>query len=335
MKITVYGAGTWGIALAELLAQNEHEVNVWHYKEDFINKLKKSLIHPNLNSHRLSKKINFTHEIQFQSNVDIIVIAIPTQTIRGFLEKLNFTKNKPIIVSVSKGLEKETGMTVSQVIYDVANLPSDKICALYGPSHAEEVMKKIPTAIVSASKCVETAELIQKVFSNQFFRVYRSSDIIGVEFGGSIKNVISIASGICKGIGFGDNTIAALLTRGTKELSQLGLLFGAKRETFFGLSGMGDLIVTATSKHSRNRQVGEWIGEGFTLDQISKKMNMIAEGVETTKAINSLVKQNKIDMPICKEVYQILFKGKNSVIAMGDLMTRKLTTEYSNNSLQD
>ena len=331
MKIKIYGAGTWGIALAELLVQNGYDVTVWHYKHTFLNDLQKSLIHPNLDSHRLSKKVKFTDKIQFQSDVNMIVIATPSQSIRDLLQKINFTENNPIVVCVSKGLEKESGMTMSQVIHDVTNISNDKICALYGPSHAEEVMKKIPTAIVAASGSLDTAKIVQDSFSNQFFRVYSSDDILGVEFGGSIKNVIAIAAGICKGIGYGDNTIAALITRGTKELSRLGLVFGAKRETFFGLSGMGDLIVTATSNHSRNRKVGEWIGNGLTLGQIAKKMKMVAEGVDTTLAINKLAEIKNIEMPICKEVFHILFEGKNPVIAIGDLMTRELISEYLNN----
>jgi len=331
MKIKIYGAGTWGTALAELLVQNGHDVLLWHYKSSFLETLKKSLIHPNLGSHRLSKKIEFTNQIQLKQGVEMVVIAIPCQSIRDLFHKINFSEFQPIIVSVSKGLEMDTGKTMSQVILDSTDLNPDNICALYGPSHAEEVMKKIPTAIVAGASNINTAKVVQDVFSNQFFRVYSSDDILGVEVGGSVKNVISLAAGICKGIGFGDNTIAALLTRGTKEIATLGATLGAKEETFFGLSGVGDLIVTATSRHSRNRQVGEWIGNGLSLDQISKKMNMIAEGVETTKAIMKLAKEKNVDLPICSEVYKIIFEDKNSILAMNNLMTRELTSEYSNN----
>ena len=331
MKIKIFGAGTWGTALAELLIQNGHNVTLWHYKSEFINSLKKSLIHPNLSSHRLSKKINFTDQIQLDEEIEMIVIATPSQTIKNLVEEIDFSDCKPLIVSVSKGLEKESGKTMSQVIARNPHISDSQICALYGPSHAEEVMKKIPTAIVAGSDDLETAEKVQHVFSNQYFRVYRSEDILGVEVGGSIKNVISLAAGICKGIGYGDNTIAALLTRGAKELSSLGNALGGKAETFFGLSGVGDLIVTATSKHSRNRQVGEWIGSGLSLEQISQKMSMVAEGVETAKAIRNLADENKVEMPICSEVYKIIFEGKNSLLAMNELMTRELTLEYSNN----
>lgn len=331
MKIKIFGAGTWGTALAEVLIQNGHNVTLWHYKSEFINTLKKSLIHPNLSSHRLSKKINFTDQIQLDSDVEMIVIATPSQSIKELVEKIDFSDCKPVIVSVAKGLEKESGKTMSQVIASDSNICESQVCALYGPSHAEEVMKKIPTAIVAGSKDLDTAEKVQHVFSNQYFRVYRSDDILGVEVGGSIKNVISLAAGICKGVGYGDNTIAALLTRGTKELSNLGIALGGKTETFFGLSGVGDLIVTATSKHSRNRQVGEWIGNGLSLEQITQKMSMVAEGVETAKAIKSLARKKKIEMPICSEVYKIIFEDKNSLLAMNELMTRELTSEYSNN----
>ena len=192
-------------------------------------------------------------------------------------------------------------------------------------------MKKIPTTIVASSYNEKISKKIQDTFSNQFFRVYRNSDVLGVEFGGSVKNVISIAAGICRGIGYGDNTIAALLVRGSKELSRFGIALGAKRETFFGLSGIGDLIVTSTSKHSRNRQVGEWIGIGLSLKQISQQMNMVAEGIETTKAIMMVANNKNIEMPICSEVYKILFENKSALLAMNDLMTRELTSEYSNN----
>ena len=331
MKIKIFGAGTWGTALAELLVQNGHEVSVWHYKSDFIQLINKSLIHPNLGSHRLSKKIHFTDDLNISPEIDIVVIAIPCQAIRDLLEKINFSGINPIIVSVSKGLEHDSGKTTSQVISENPNIDLSQICVLYGPSHAEEVMKKIPTTIVASSSSEQTSIKIQEAFSNQFFRVYRNSDILGVELGGSIKNVISLAAGICKGIGFGDNTIAALLVRGSKELANFGVGLGASKETFFGLSGMGDLIVTATSSHSRNRQVGEWIGEGLSLEQILQKMNMVAEGVETTKAIMMLAKEKNIEMPICSEVYQIIFEGKNALVAMNNLMTRELTSEYSNN----
>ena len=331
MKIKIYGAGTWGTALAELLAQNGHDVLLWHYKSSFLKTLKKSLIHPNLGSHRLSKKIEFTNQIQLEKSIEIVVIAVPCQSVRDLIQNIDFTIHQPIIVSVSKGLEIGTGKTMSQVILDSVSIESDNICALYGPSHAEEVMKKIPTAIVAGALNINTSKKVQHTFSNPFFRVYSNDDIIGVEVGGSVKNVISLAAGICKGIGFGDNTIAALLTRGTKEIASLGATLGAKEETFFGLSGVGDLIVTATSKHSRNRQVGEWVGNGLSLEQISKKMNMIAEGVETTKAIMNLAEEKNVDLPICTEVYKIIFEGKNSLLAMNNLMTRELTSEYSNN----
>ncbi|MAJ44125.1 MAG: glycerol-3-phosphate dehydrogenase [Candidatus Marinimicrobia bacterium] len=331
MKIKIYGAGTWGTALAELLVQNGHDVTLWHYNIEFIKYIKKSLIHPNLDSHRLSKKIDFTSQIDLSHEIDFVVIAIPSQAIRDLLAKINFDEVSPIVVSVSKGLENHTGKTISQVISENPNIKYNKICVLYGPSHAEEVLKKIPTTIVASSPNNQVAVKIQEAFSNQYFRVYRNPDTIGVELGGSIKNVISLAAGICKGVGFGDNTIAALLVRGSMELASFGVKLGAKNKTFFGLSGMGDLIVTATSNYSRNRQVGEWIGEGVKLEQISNKMNMVVEGLETTKAIMVLAKKNNIEMPICSEVYKVIFEGKNALVAMNNLMTRELTLEYENN----
>ena len=331
MKIKIYGAGTWGTALAEVLVLNGHSVSLWHYRKEFINQIQNSLTHPNLSSYLLSKKIRFTNQIQTSNKFDFLIFAIPCQKLRGLLQKLDFTNINSIIISASKGLEKESGKTMSEVISENPQINTQKICVLYGPTHAEEVIKKIPTTIVASSIDEGVSKSVQKIFSNQFFRVYRNSDIKGVEIGGSIKNIIAIAAGICKGVGFGDNTIAAIIVRGCEEFSCLGKVLGANRSTFFGLSGMGDLIVTATSKHSRNRKVGEWIGQGLSISQIENNLNMVAEGIETTKAVRALAKEKNIDMPICFQVYEIIFNGKDPLLAMKELMTRKLKIEHKNN----
>ena len=331
MKIKIYGAGTWGTALAEVLVLNGHNVFLWHYRKEFIDQIQNSLTHPNLSSYQLSKKIRFTNQIQISNTFDFLIFAIPCQKLRELLQKLDFTNINSVIISASKGLEKQSGKTMSEVISENPQINARKICVLYGPTHAEEVIKKIPTTIVASSIDEGVSKSVQKIFSNQFFRVYRNSDIKGVEIGGSIKNIIAIAAGICKGVGFGDNTIAAIIVRGCEEFSYLGKVLGANRSTFFGLSGMGDLIVTATSKHSRNRQVGEWIGQGLNISQIENNLNMVAEGIETTKAVRALAKEKNIDMPICFQVYQIIFKGKDPLLAMKELMTRKLKIEHKNN----
>ncbi len=331
MKIKIYGAGTWGTALAEVLVLNGHSVFLWHYRKEFINQIQNSLTHPNLSSYQLSKEIRFTNQIQTSNKFDFLIFAIPCQKLRELLQKLDFTNINSVIISASKGLEKQSGKTMSEVISENPQINARKICVLYGPTHAEEVIKKIPTTIVASSIDEGVSKSVQKIFSNQFFRVYRNSDIKGVEIGGSIKNIIAIAAGICKGVGFGDNTIAAIIVRGCEEFSYLGKVLGANRSTFFGLSGMGDLIVTATSKHSRNRKVGEWIGQGLNISQIENNLNMVAEGIETTKAVRALAKEKNIDMPICFQVYQIIFKGKDPLLAMKELMTRKLKIEHKNN----
>jgi glycerol-3-phosphate dehydrogenase (NAD(P)+) len=221
-----------------------------------------------------------------------------------------------------KGLENHSLLRVSEVIHQVGGIPENNIAVLFGPSHAEEVSRGIPTAIVSASKDKNTATLVQDLFMTTFFRVYANLDIIGVELGGALKNIIAVAAGICDGAGFGDNTKAALITRGLVEINRLGVKLGANPDTFAGLSGMGDLIVTCMSRHSRNRYVGEQIGKGRTLQDVLNEMVMVAEGVKTTASAYELSKRENIEMPITKQVYETLFEEKPPVEAMKELMTR-------------
>lgn len=231
-------------------------------------------------------------------------------------------------MSVAKGIENKHLMTMSQMLKDVhTHLSDNQIAVLSGPSHAEEVSRRIPTAVVAASIDHDTSKSIQAAFMNSYFRVYSSTDMLGVELGGAFKNVIAIGAGIIDGAGFGDNTKAAIMTRGVAEISRLGLAMGAKPETFAGLSGMGDLIVTCMSKHSRNRYVGEQIGKGKTLKEVLKSMEMVAEGVETSRSASKLAKKNNVEVPITTEVYKILFEDKDPVKATTDLMTRDMKTE--------
>lgn len=331
MKVSVLGAGGWGTTLAVLLHYNGHNVTLWEYKKSYAKELSKrrenKIYLPGV---IIPDEIRITADLEEStSDKNLIVLAVPSQFLRKVVEKIDYHSIKDtILVSVSKGIEKETLMTMSQMMKDVHHrLSKDQIGVLSGPSHAEEVSKRIPTAVVAASIDKETCQTIQTVFMNSFFRVYKSTDILGVELGGAFKNVIAIGAGIIDGAGFGDNTKAAIMTRGVAEISRLGLVMGARPETFAGLSGMGDLIVTCMSKHSRNRYVGEQIGRGKKLKEVLKSMEMVAEGVETTKSVNQLAAKYKVETPIANEVYQILFEDKDPIKATTDLMTRDMKFE--------
>jgi glycerol-3-phosphate dehydrogenase (NAD(P)+) len=268
--------------------------------------------------------IGFSNDLEVSIDLaEVIVVAVPSHAVRPVIESLDLKKIRDLLwVSVAKGIENHTLLRVSEVIHQAGGIPDENIAVLFGPSHAEEVSRGIPTAIVSASKNKNTATLVQDLFMTKFFRVYANLDIVGVELGGALKNIIAVAAGICDGAGFGDNTKAALITRGLVEINRLGVKLGAHPDTFAGLSGMGDLIVTCMSQHSRNRYVGEQIGKGRTLEDVLNEMVMVAEGVKTTASAYELSKRENIDMPITKQVYEALFEEKPPVEAMTDLMTR-------------
>lgn len=331
MRISVLGAGSWGTTLAILLFNNGHEVTLWEFDRIYAKSLRKS---------RENKKflpgVKIPAEILIETslrdaceNQNMIVISTPSQYIRNLLVQLkNLNFSDTTFVSVAKGIEKVTLLTVSEIIKDILpKIPSKNIGALSGPSHAEEVIKKIPTAVVAAANNEATAKLIQAAFNNAYFRVYSSTDLKGVELGGALKNVIAIGAGIIDGAGFGDNTKAMIMTRGVAEISRLGIELGAEPSTFAGLSGMGDLIVTCMSQHSRNRYVGEEIGKGKKLKDVIKSMNMVAEGVESTKSVYELAAQHNVDTPIVDAVHRILFEEKDPVKVTFDLMTRDLKSE--------
>lgn len=331
MKISVLGAGGWGTTLSILLYYNGHDVTLWEYKKSYAKELNKHRInHLYLPGIQIPNEIIISNDLDDScKNKNLIILAIPSQHIREVLKKLDYSiiKNS-IFVSVAKGIENKTLLTVSQIIKDLyPKLSSSQLSVLSGPSHAEEVARRIPTAVVAASSDLETSKTVQVAFMNSYFRVYSSTDLLGVELGGAFKNVIAIGAGIIDGAGFGDNTKAAIMTRGVAEISRLGLSMGAKPETFAGLSGMGDLIVTCMSKHSRNRYVGEQIGKGFKLKEVLKKMTMVAEGVETTRSVVGLAKKMKVETPIADEVYKILFEDKDPVKATNDLMSRNMKIE--------
>ena len=331
MKISVLGAGGWGTTLAILLHYNGHNVTLWEYKKSYAKELIKKRINTDyLPGIKIPKEIIITHDLEESTDdKNLIVLAVPSQFLRGVVKNINYRKiEDAILVSVSKGIEKNTLMTMSHLIRDIfPHLSENQIGVISGPSHAEEVSKRVPTAVVAASADMETAKTIQAAFMTSYFRIYASTDILGAELGGAFKNIIAIGAGIIDGAGFGDNTKAAIMTRGVAEISRLGLAMGARPETFAGLSGMGDLIVTCMSRHSRNRYVGEQIGKGKTLKEILKSMDQVAEGVETTRSAKQLAAKNDIETPITNEVYKILYEDKDPVKATTDLMTRDMKTE--------
>tara|TARA_B100000470_G_scaffold12060_1_gene8322 strand:- start:71 stop:1063 length:993 start_codon:yes stop_codon:yes gene_type:complete len=327
--ISLLGCGTWGSTLAQVLGRNGHSVTAWHYKMDVVDDMIRSRTHPNISDFEFHSNIIFKKEIQTCiEGSNCIVVAVPSHGVRNIIEKSSsFFTNKVILVNVAKGIENGTLSTMSEVIKDSSNLDSGQIVSLYGPSHAEEVIKGDPTTLVSASSDKSSAEYVQTIFSSDTLRVYTNNDIKGVELGGSLKNVIAIAAGICDGIGFGDNSKAALMTRGIAEITRLGVAMGVNSDTFSGLSGIGDLIVTCLSIHSRNRYVGEEIGKGKTLVSILDKMDMVAEGIRTTQSVYDLSKKYQVEMPISEGVYQILFNEKNPKEIVSELMTRDLKLE--------
>lgn len=332
MRISVLGAGSWGTTLAILLFHNGHDVTLWEYKKSYARTIKKSRENKiYLPGVKIPEEIGIETSIsEACKNAHMIVLSTPSQFIRSILLELKGKNLADItFVSVAKGIEKESLLTVSGIIKDILpKVPEENIGVLSGPSHAEEVCNKIPTAVVAASSSEATARSIQVAFNNAYFRVYSSTDIKGVELGGALKNVIAIGAGIIDGAGFGDNTKAMIMTRGVAEISRLGIELGARPETFAGLSGMGDLIVTCMSKHSRNRYVGEQIGKGEKLVNVVKSMEMVAEGVESCRSVHQLAAKCHVDTPIVNAVHKILFDGKDPIKATYDLMTRELKPEH-------
>ena len=329
-KISFIGCGSWGGSLGYVLAQNGHNVSMWHRNPQTVEFMQTTRKHYLVPSLEFPDSIRLTSDLSTAlTDANIIIIAIPSQSIRVLLEEnRSLINSDQILVNVSKGIEIDSLMTISEVIHDIFGEDYSKVVTLSGPSHAEEVIHGHPTTLVSASTNLDAAQAIQSLFSNEVIRTYVNSDIKGVELGGSMKNVIAIAAGICDGIGYGDNTKAALLTRGIKEISRLGEAMGADLKTFQGLSGIGDLIVTCLSKHSRNRRVGQGIGEGKSLNTILDEMQMVAEGVKSAKSVHQLRLKYSVEMPISEAIYQVLFEGKDPKQSVTDLMTRELRFEH-------
>lgn len=330
-KIGILGAGSWGTALAVLLHSNGHRISLWEFREDAAQRLAAARENTDfLPGIPIPREIEITSDLRYASaDKDILLIMLPSHVVRSVTEQLaGISLGEPVFVSGSKGIENESLLRMSQVIREtIPGLNMDRIVALSGPSHAEEVGRKIPTVVVAASVNMGASKLIQDAFMSPVFRVYSNKDIVGVELGGALKNIIAIAAGICDGVGFGDNTKAALMDRGIVELTRLGTAMGANPLTFAGLSGMGDLIVTCMSRHSRNRYLGEEIGKGKTLQDVLDNMVMVAEGVRTTQSAYDLSIKYKVDMPITHEVFRVLFKNKLPKKAVYDLMTRDPKSE--------
>ncbi len=329
-QITVLGAGSWGIALASLLNGNGHKVCVWSAIPSEIDMLTKERQHlDKLPGVMLSEDILFTSSLEKAvENSQVFVLAVPSPFVRQTSKVLApFVKQGQIIVNVAKGIEENTLMTMTEIIED--EIKGMEVAVLSGPSHAEEVGNGLPTTIVIGAKKKDTALYLQNIFMNDVFRVYISPDIMGIEIGGSLKNVVALAAGIADGLGYGDNTKAALITRGITEIARLGVALGAKRETIFGLTGMGDLIVTCASVHSRNRKAGVLIGKGYSYEEAMEEVKMVVEGVYSTKAAIALGEKYEINLPIIEQVNAVLFEGSSAKDAVNELMLRDKRAELS------
>ena len=328
-RISVIGAGSWGIALANLLAGNGHDVTVWSIMKDEIDMLDKNHEHlDKLPGVKLNDSIKYTTDLEKAcKEKDILVLAVPSVYTRSTSHSMApFITDGQIIVNVAKGVEENTLLTLSEIITE--EIPNANVCVLSGPSHAEEVGRGLPTTVVVGSKDQKTAEYLQDTFMNDFFRVYTSSDILGIELGGALKNVVALAAGIADGLGYGDNAKAALITRGISEIARLGIAMGGKFETFCGLTGIGDLIVTCASMHSRNRRAGILIGQGKSAEEAMDEVKMVVEGVYSAKAAMGLSKKYNVDLPIIAEVNKILFENKPPKDVGRCLMNREKKDEH-------
>ncbi len=333
-NIGVVGAGSWGTTLANLLAVKGYRVDLWVFEKDLVEIIEKEKENKYfLPGFKLSDNIYPSNSLEkVVSGKDILVMVVPSQVYRNVARQMiPFFKDDAVVVSASKGIENETLLTMTGVWQEVLSGVKKKIeiATLGGPSFAREVIREIPTAVTLASTYPSLARKLQKIFSTPYFRVYTSTDKIGVELGGALKNVIAIAAGITDGLGFGHNTRAALITRGLAEMIRLGVKMGAQPLTFAGLSGIGDLLLTCTGDLSRNRTVGLKLGQGKSLSEILENMKMVAEGVATTKSVYNLSKKMEVEMPIATSVYKILFEGKEPMEALRELMDRELKAELS------
>lgn len=323
-SISVFGAGSWGTAVACLLAKQGHQISLWARNPALVDEVNK--IHCNsayLKDVSLPATLVATSTLsQAAAHSNLWIVAVPSFAVRQLAQRLRpFCKNDTVVVNLAKGLEAETLQTMSQVLSDV--LPTTSIFTLSGPSHAEEVGLDYPTSVVIAGRDLDIGKRLQTLFMTGRFRPYLSEDVLGVEYGGAVKNVIALAAGVLDGLGFGDNAKGALISRGLAEMVRLGVHLGTQRETLFGLSGLGDLVTTCTSVHSRNRALGEQLGKGHSLDEIMKEMKMVAEGVLATKTVHELALAHDVEMPITHAGYAVLYEGASPLEKLTELMTRQ------------
>ena len=327
-NLGVVGAGSWGTALALVLEKNGHQVTLWSSREEKAEELRKLRENVDkLPGVKLPETLEITSDIEAAvKDKELVVLGVPSLYIRSTAAKMTpYVHEGQIIVNVSKGIEESTLSTMTEVILE--EIPGGDVAVLSGPSHAEEVSRSIPTTVVAGAKTRKTAEKIQSIFMNETFRVYTSPDMLGIEIGGALKNVIALAAGITDGLGFGDNTKAALITRGIAEMSRLGVAMGGYQETFSGLAGMGDLIVTCASRHSRNRKAGYLIGQGYSMKEAMDEVKMVVEGVYSAKAALKLAEKYYVRLPIIEQVNAVLFDGKEAKEAVRELMVRDGKTE--------
>ena len=321
-KVGIIGAGSWGIALAVLLRKNGHEVTVWSALEKEIRMLREKREHKMLPGVRLSEDMVITpEEKEVAEGKDLLVLSVASSYTRETARRFRpYVGEGQKIVNVAKGIEESTLMTLSEVISQ--EIPQADVAVMSGPSHAEEVGKGLPTTIVVGAQDKKTAEYVQELFMSEVFRVYTSEDVTGIELGAALKNVVALAAGIADGLGYGDNTKAALITRGIAEIARLGIAMGGKMETFAGLSGIGDLIVTCASMHSRNRRAGILIGKGYSYEEAMAEVKMVVEGVYSAKAALGLAEKYHVDLPIITQVNEVLFHNKRADEAVKELMLR-------------
>ena len=328
-KIGVIGAGSWGTALAILLNENGNDVTLWSHRETEAEHMRQSRECSKLPGIKIPEAVEITSDLkQAVSGKKVLVMVVPSRCMRETAELLKeCVAPGTYVISAAKGIEDETLFTMTDILEQV--LPQTDVAVLSVPSHAEEVAKLLPTTCVIGAHTEETARFLQELFMGPMFRVYISSDMLGIELGGALKNVIALAAGIADGMGYGDNAKAALITRGSVEIGRLGIRMGGKPETFFGLTGIGDLIVTCASMHSRNRRAGILLGQGYTMKEAMKEVNMVVEGVYSAKAAMALARKYDTELPIIEQVNQILFEGKDPKKVVADLMLRDKKTENS------
>lgn len=330
MKVSVIGSGGWGTALALLLLENGNDVTLWSYTEDESRVLRETGENPMLKGVPLPEKLSLTTDLSCVKGCGVVVMATPSFAVRSTARKMaQLLDAGTVVVSVSKGIEKETSSTLTEAIHQELG-EEFPVVALSGPSHAEEVGRGVPTAVVSASKDQRAAELVQDLFMSPRFRVYASDDVTGVELAAALKNVIALCAGCCDGMGFGDNTKAALMTRGLAEIARLGVAMGGRKETFAGLAGVGDLIVTCTSMHSRNRRCGILIGQGTPPAEAVKQIGAVVEGYYAAANAKALAEKLGVEMPIASAAYEVLYHGKDPLAVLQELMTREKKHEIEN-----